>query len=116
MFLVELNESFSNFQQGIVNSCIDDLLLYKKEKYEEQTKESVNKIKTQDYLDSCIVFVYEKKNENITSFLNEINKLEIQKFKDVNGGDNQYISELQNVKIITSDFCGLGKSEVIKKK
>jgi len=99
LFLVELNDSFSNyFQQGIVNSCIDDLLLYKKEKYEGQTKETVNKIKTKDYIDSCIVFVYEKKNENITPILNGINKNEIHKFKDVNGGDKQYLSQLQNVK------------------
>ena len=96
LFVVELNDSFSNFQQSIMNNCIDDLLLYKKEKYEEQTKKNVNKVKTQDYLDSCIVFVYGNKNENISPFLNEIKKLEYQTF-DKNEFDNnvqKYLTEI----------------------
>ena len=43
LFFVEINDSFSNYQQSIMNSCIDDLLLFKKEKYDEEKKENVNK-------------------------------------------------------------------------
>ena len=117
LFFVEINDSFSNYQQSIMNSCIDDLLTFKKEKYDEENKENVNKKKTQDYLDSCIVFVYSKNNNNITPFLNEIKKLEYQQFQenDINKKNKEFLSELDNIMLITSDKCGLGKSEKIKK-
>ena len=104
-----------------MNSYIDNLLSFKNEKYNEETKENIDKRKTQIYLDSCIFFVYNKKNQNIISFLNEINKLEIQKFKEYENifsiidKNNLVLSKLNNIKVITSDICGLGKSEKIKK-
>jgi len=115
LFIIEINDSFSNYQQSIMNSYIDNLLSYKKEKYDEETKENSDKKKTQDYLDSCIVFVYDKKNKSITSFLNEISKLEIQTFHNIKYDNNQFLSDLKNILVITSDICGLGKSEKIKK-
>ena len=116
LFIVEINDSFSNYQQSIMNSYIDNLLSYKKGKYDEETKENNDKKKTQDYLDSCIVFVYDKNNKNITSFLNEINKLEIPKFQDDTKYDNnKFLSDLKNIMVIASEICGLGKTEKIKK-
>ena len=38
LFLIEINDSLSNYQQSIMNNCIDDLLSYKKDIYEEETK------------------------------------------------------------------------------
>ena len=137
LFIVEINDSFSNYQQSIMNSYIDNLLSYKNEKYNEETKENVDKIKTQIYLDSCIVFVYDKQNKNTASFLNEMAKLGILKLQDNEKEDNKYkksiiqdnekdenkdknsnsfLSKLENIMVITSDICGLGKSEKIKKK
>ena len=116
MFIVEINDSFSNYQQSIMNSYIDNLLSYKNEKYNEETKENVDKIKTQIYLDSCIVFVYDKQNKNTASFLNEMAKLGIQKFQDNEKDENKdktsnsFLSKLENIMVITSDICGLGKS------
>ena len=134
LFVVEINDSFSEYQQSIMNSYIDNLLTYKNAFYNDETNENVDKEKTNQYLDSCIVFVYEHKNKNIINqivkftphqkeekeekrkFLKRINtsqKLDIlpsregtKKFKD---------TELKNILVMTSDICGLGKSEKIKK-
>ena len=179
LFVVELNDSFSENQQSIMNSYIDQLLSFKKNKYNELTLNNVEKRKTHEYLDSCIVFIYEEKNNlkinyQITSFLKEMDKFETGKITlnkynlnnelsklqtktiDISDFENQrknknirnknnktdfdinktktqdsstedksknnnkrkkkeYISKLTNVKVITSDICGLGKSGKIKK-
>ena len=74
LFVVQLNKSFSENQQKIMNNFIDKLLLYKKEEYINKGNESVSKNHTKKYMDSCIIFIYKKKcNE---TFLNEISKLE----------------------------------------
>jgi nucleoside-triphosphatase THEP1 len=104
------------------------LLSYKNQRYNEEASQNVDKTNTQDYLDSCIVFVYDKQNRNITSFLKELEKLDAQKFKDFPKNDkinqikfkgksqnNNLLSELGNIMVISSDICGLGKSEKIKK-
>ena len=115
LFMVEINDSFSNYQQSLMNNYIDQLLIYKSTKYMEETNKFVEKKDTKIYLDSCLVFVYEKNNRNISSFLNEMVKLDIRKFDDIYT-DNKELSNsnLSNVKVITSDICGLGKSEKIK--
>ena len=95
-------------------------------------------------MESCIVFIYDKENNNIAPFLKEIDKLYIydENYKN-NPGDDQIglinkprsnskkydkstnvtenmnkkniLSELQNIMVITSTICGLGKTEKIKK-
>ena len=136
LFVVEINDSFSNYQQSVMNSYIDNLLSYKNEKYNEETKENVDKKQTQKYLDSYIVFVYDKNNKNIAPFLNEIQKFQEKPNKDNNKDKNNnvnddedkiktflekkdknkgFLSDLNNIMVITSDICGLGKSEKIKK-
>ena len=128
LFVVEINDSFSDYQQSKMNNYIDILLSYKNQRYNEESKENIEKKNTQDYLDSCIVFVYDQQNKNITSFLKEIGKLDVQKFKDNDSNDkinevlskekvktNDFLSELGNIMVVTSEICGLGKSEEIKK-
>jgi hypothetical protein len=51
-----------------MNTYIDNLLTYKNEEYN-KTNECTDKKSTKKYLDSCIVFVYDHKNKNITPFL-----------------------------------------------
>ena len=117
LYIIELNDSFNIYQQSIMNSYLDKLLTIKNETYNEGKDENIEKKNTQIYLDSCIVFVYDKSNKNITSFINEIEKLDIQHFENISNIDknNRFLSELNNIKVITSDICGLGKSEIIKK-
>ena len=128
LFVVEINDSFSDYQQSKMNNYIDSLLSYKNQRYNEETSQNVDKTNTQDYLDSCIVFVYDKQNRNITSFLKELEKLDVPKNKDIAKNDkinqikfkdksqnNDLLSELGNINVISSDICGLGKSEKIKK-
>ena len=110
-----------------MNNYIDSLLSYKNQRYNEEASQTVDKTNTKDYLDSCIVFVYDKQNKNITSFLKELEKLDYQKFQDdekkdknnqINSKDNDQknnlLSELGDIMVISSDICGLGKSEYIK--
>jgi hypothetical protein len=123
LFVVEINDSFSEYQQSIMNSYIDNLLSFKKKKYKEETKEDVDKLKTDKYLDSYIVFICEKENKNITAFINEIKRFiptkedekKVAKKSSSDKNDIDFSSKFENIQIITSDICGLGKSETIKK-
>ena len=121
LFVVEINESFSEYQQNIMNSYIDQLLSYKNTKYNEGANEKVDKKYTQKYMDSCLTFIYDVDNsKKITSFLKELNNVEEQKFDDISKNINEKVKEqilkqLGNIKVITSDICGLGKSGKIKK-
>ena len=77
LFVVEINDSFSEYQLSIMNNYIDSLLSYKIEEYN-KINENIDKKSTNKYLDSCIVFIYDNKNKNITSFLKEIEKYNCQ--------------------------------------
>jgi MoxR-like ATPase len=120
LFVVEVNESLSDYQQGIMYNFLDELLIYKMDKYKESNKgKNIEKNKTKDYLDACIVFLYEKKNKDL-SFINEIEKLESQDIGIDNNenninDDNKIQKDNSNIVVISSDFCGLGKSFKIKK-
>ena len=116
LFVVEISDSFSEQQQSIMNSYIDKLLTHKKR----ETK--CEKSKTQEYMDSCLLFIYGKEyKNNLTTFSKEIIKLEKQEFEiDIiknatNKNNKEFLSELGNVQVFTSDICGLGKSGKIKK-
>ena len=142
LFVVEINDSFSEYQQSIMNSYINNLLSYKNIEYNSETKENIDKKKTEKYLESCIVFIYDNKNKNITPFLKEMEKfiekeeenkkneenrqLEgrtilrrkskvelLDKNKDKNKCKCKY--DFKNIFVMTSEICGLGKSEKIKK-
>ena len=170
LFTVEILESFSNFQHNKMYSYIDKLLSIKLEKYKKEHKDNkikdVDQSKSRDYLDSYIVFVYNKlDNEN--AFKNELEKyirksqkneeedkkqgdLRVsfcipKESKDINMDkennlyninlsnisnstieDKEDVSKskiiisqdfdiTKNIKVISSEVCGLGKSFKIKK-
>ena len=144
LFVIEVLESFSNFQHNKMYSYIDKLLSYKLEKYKKEHKENknINKLNTREYLNSCIFFVYKKLDEE-TAFNNELGKYTIQRqvkmelppnetekdntLNNLNISDisnNSFHSKmliqdnvlLENIKVFSSDVCGLGKSFQIKKK
>jgi len=118
LFVIEIDDSFSYYQQNIMISYIDNLLSEKYKNYKEQTKNNVDKIYTEKYLNSCIVFIYDRQNKNITSFLNEIKRYELTDILCDNriiDGNEKFLSDLGNVKVITSEKCGLGKSGKIKR-
>ena len=124
LFVVEINDSFSDYQQSKMNNYIDTLLSNKNRRYNERTGKNIDKKKTHYYLDSCIVFIYDKNNKNILSFLKELGKFDAKNIKDdkinkIRYFDNDkknddFINELGNVLVVTSEICGLGKSEKIK--
>ena len=134
LFVVEINNSFSEYQQSIMNNYIDTLLTYKNKKYNEEIKEkdkdNVDKENANIYLDSSIAFIYDKQNINITSFIKELSKFtaktEEKRYSMINDDlllnniinknrNAEYSSKLENVLVITSEICGLGKSGKIKK-
>ena len=77
LFVVEMNDSLSDFQQSRMNAYIDSLLTYKNNEYNDYNKdknEKIDKTDTQKYLESCIVFIYDNENKNIIPFIKEIDK------------------------------------------
>lgn len=117
LFVVGISDSFSNSQLNIIY---------------DYTKKTIDKIKTKDYLDSCIIFIYDQKITN-TSFLEklQINFTEIPNVSSKNSFNlNKQIDKIdnlldnhskkikeslwKNIKLITSDICSFGKSEKIK--
>jgi len=65
LFVVEILQTFSNFQHNKMYGYIDKLLSYKFEKAKKENKDNKNidKSRAKDYLDSCIIFVYDNKLE-----------------------------------------------------
>ena len=126
LFVVKASDSFSNEQQRNANIIIDKALNYKNMEYNKKNN-PVDKSETSDYMDSCLVFVY---NQNSISFINELKKfktktLELNKSDHKVYGDspskNQSKDPLRqklskNTHIIQSEICGLGKSNKIRNK
>ena len=112
LFVIELNNSFSNFQLNIMYSYINSILSYKNKIYNESTKNKVDKANTLEYLKSCIIFVYEE-NIKDKSFLIELDKFGVKEIGNIEKKDINL--KFENIKVITSDICGLGKSHQIIK-
>ena len=128
-FFVEINESFSEYQQRYLNRFIDKLLSYKNESYNKIEKNTVEKKRIEEYMDSCLVFIYNEKSNSALSYIKkEINrnKLELKSIHGINisklGEDelndsrtNERDELYQNIHVIKSEICGLGKTKKIKK-
>ena len=149
LFVLEILDSFSNFQQNKMYSYIDKLTSIKMEKYKNKNKDNKSKIyknidksDSSDYLDSYIVFIF-KKLSNESTFKNELNNYikndkedeeELQpnyhdeenkmgdldisniSFHSIRSIKNDDIDDIiNNITVISSDVCGLGKSFKIKK-
>ena len=119
LFVIAINNSFSDYQKNKMINYLEYLLKYKNQIYNKEKKKNCDKMNTQDYLDSCLIFVYERENQNIVSLFNGTIRYQTFQYDDKifedKGTNNENLKELENVKIITSDICGLGKSEKIKK-
>ena len=174
LFVVEIVESFTDYQYNKVFTYIDKLLSIKLSKNKNESI-NIDKLRTKEYLDSCIVFIYDNNLKNnlkeLERYTNKnfdknysVNKANIynnnEKNEDINNindnftqrksfykrnsyneqdKDNSFVtnnsfafslsglqnnrsfdySELEkikkNIKVITSEVCGLGKSTKIKK-
>ena len=120
LFIVEINNSFSDYQQKIMNNLINQLLLYKNELKNESENDNIDKNKTSEYMESCIIFIYKKEQNNNPLILNEIQKLNPQILSESNerfdlkeNKEGKFLYE--NTHILRSTICGLGKSTKIKK-
>ena len=109
LFVIEINNSFSEYQQNIMNFYINKIL--------NGMEINSEKNKSKIYIKSCIIFVYKQDN----SFHNELEKFNIKEMGSILIKDSQSKNKhkkmnvgIENIKIITSDICGLGKSFKIK--
>ena len=123
IFVIEINKSFSDYQQRYLNKFIDKIISYK------LRRSNIDKKKTSKYMDSCLIFLYNEKTESSLSYiakllepkileletthnLNETNNLNNSKIDDLNSSRNHLC---KNVHVVKSEICGLGKTEKIKK-
>ena len=131
LFVIEINESFSEYQQRYLNRFIDKLLSYKNESYTKLKKKTVDKGSPSEYMDSYLVFVCNEKTKSALNYikkaittnsfkLTKLHRLNTTIFKEdtfINENLNTSREELnENIHIIKSEICGLGKTEKIKKK
>ena len=133
LFVIEILESLSDFQYNKIYTFIDKILSIKFEDYKENNKNTnkLNKNNTKDYLNSCIVFIYDSNiDSNSLKELGgcsqkNLEKIENQNTNQANNSLNLSSSTIlnlsfdssifSNIKVISSDVCGLGKSYKIKK-
>ena len=66
LFAVEIKNSFSNFQLKIMMDYMNSLLTYKNKNYNEKSNKKVDIKNINEYLDSCIIFVYDRNNTEIS--------------------------------------------------
>ena len=112
LFVVEINDTLSEYQQTIMINQIFQLLLYKKEKCNQEKNKNYEIRDNKNYLNSCIVFVLDVK----TSFSKEINIFIGERIDISENLKNDFTKIFKNIHVITSEICGLGKSCLIRKK
>ena len=102
-----------------MNTHIENLLFYLYEK-NKKGKKFMDKLNTQTFLKSCVVFIYDKNLSDKISYLKEIAKYSnrnnsLDENNNLINISQDFSCKFQNLKIISSDVCGLGKSYKIKK-
>ena len=117
LFVVELNGSFSSFQQRNMNNFIDNILTFKNDDYNKKNENNkADKCNTSSYMKSCLVFIYNKDSESFLNELNQYNPKEL-KMSDELSSFSLLKEELyKRAHIVLSEICGLGKSTLIKKR
>jgi hypothetical protein len=132
LFVVKVSNSFSDYQQRCMNILIDKSLTYKNEKFNEIDEENqVDKSDTSAYMDSCLVFVYNKESESFLNILKVFNPKELslkrehelkrtttfENISKCSSFEKDIFREeiCKKTHIIQSKICGLGKSTIIKK-
>ena len=101
-----------------MNNFIDKLLIYKNNNYYLDEDDNIEKTKTDEYLDSCLIFIYNNKKRN-ESYLNEIQKIKPKIFPPIKNNNQDAISKFliyKNTHFYKSQICGLGKTTSIKNK
>ena len=133
LFIVEINGSFSSYQQRCMNIFIDKILTFQNNEYNKKNPDNlVDKRDTSSYMESCLVFIY---NENNDHFLNELKLFTPKELKmpnaitplisnNSNGSASAQSTKFSPLKedlyrmthVVQSEVCGLGKSTQIKNK
>ena len=75
-----------------MNNFIDKLLIYKNNNYYLDEDDNIEKTKTDEYLDSCLIFIYNNKKRN-ESYLNEIQKIKPKIFPPIKNNNQDAISK-----------------------
>lgn len=70
LFIVEIIDSFTDYQYNKILTYIDKWLWFKFEENKIKSK-SIDKLKAKEYLDSCIIFIYDN---NLKNNLKELEK------------------------------------------
>ena len=133
LFVVKVNNSFSDYQQKCMNIFINNYLSYKNILFNqnEENKEA-EKNDTSTYMNSCLVFIYNKDSESFLSELNYLNPKNLPMDHTNHSLKREFSSDIlstvssfndplreklfSNTHIIKSEICGLGKSTKIKNK
>ena len=118
LFIIQIFDNISILHLEKMFKYIYEILSYKFEKFIKANKHchNINKLNTNKYLDSYILFIY-KNLQNEFEVLNELEKY-INKYQikaEYIPKDNDDFFNFENVKIFSSEKCGLGKTFKIKK-
>ena len=130
LFVVEINGSFSNYQQRCMNIFIDKLLTYQYKLKEKNNDIDIDKNDTYSYMNSCLIFIYNEKSESSIKELKNFKPKELllnrtnHSLSAIKSRDSimsiNYIRDplreklFNKTHIYQSEICGLGKSTQIK--
>ena len=120
--LFDFSSSTLELLQKKIVECLDIFLSYKNQKYNEEKKKNVEKKDINKYLNSCLFFVHHPIKNLFPSFTKEYDikydDLISSETNDIfeNKNNHDYPEEFKKIKVISSDICGLGKSQYIIKK
>ena len=130
LFVVEINGSFSNYQQRCMNIFIDKLLTYQYKLKEKNNDIDIDKNDTYSYMNSCLIFIYNEKSESYIKELKNFKPKELllnrtnHSLSAIKSRDSimsiNYIRDplreklFNKTHIYQSEICGLGKSTQIK--
>ena len=118
LFIIEIFESISTLHLEKMFRYINEILSYKFKKFKKDNRHcyNINKLNTNIYLNSCIFFIY-KNLKNESTILYELDKYTFKqqfKIENIPKIDEDYY-KIEDVKIFSSEMCGLGKSFKIRK-
>jgi len=110
LFVIEINESFSEYQQRYLNRFVDKLLSYKNESFTKLNKKEIDKGSPSEYMDSYLVFICNEKTKSVLNYINKSIKTTSFQLKKLHRLNTSIFSEDSNINISINDNANISST------